>query len=131
MLVTMRNRLIVEVGTDIIDHPYIQAVDICELEERRRKKKRRTNIVNVYDNRLQTDQAWNKVRSNTKRRALADADSDSIIEGRGDFLRDFNTYTPYWNICCSGRTDAAGLERLVDTHYPILNNKQGKSTQPT
>lgn len=39
----------VETRSDLIDHPYIQIVDVWELDEKN-KKKRWTRIVNVYDN---------------------------------------------------------------------------------
>lgn len=53
---TMRNRIIVEAKTDIINHPYIKVLNVWELEERGGRKKRRTRIVNVYGNHLQPDQ---------------------------------------------------------------------------
>lgn len=47
-----RNRIIVEARADIINHPYIQVLDVWELVKRREKKKRRMKVVNVYDNYL-------------------------------------------------------------------------------
>ena len=41
-------RVIVETRSELIDHPYIQVVDVWELDKQ--KKKRLTRIVNVYDN---------------------------------------------------------------------------------
>lgn len=72
-VVTTRNRLIVQPWIYILNHPYIQALDVWKLEERGRRKKRRTKVVSVYDNHLQAHQAWNKVGNNTRRRALAEA----------------------------------------------------------
>lgn len=39
IVVTTRNKLIVKVSTDIINHQYIHMLDIWELEEGERKKK--------------------------------------------------------------------------------------------
>lgn len=77
----MRNRIIVEARMDIVNHLYIQALYVRELDENRGKKKKRTRVVNVYDNHLPADQAWTLMGSNTRRRALTDADWDGIIDG--------------------------------------------------
>lgn len=42
IVVTTRNRIIVEVRIDIFNHPYKQELDIWELEETGEKKKSRT-----------------------------------------------------------------------------------------
>lgn len=93
ILVTPQNRIIVEARTDIINHSYIQALNIWELEERRGKKKSSMGVLNVYDNHLQTDQAWTAVGSNTRRRALVDMDWDNIIRGRVVVMGDFNAHS--------------------------------------
>lgn len=54
---TTKNRLIIEMRMDIINLYYIKALDMLELEERVERKKRRTRIVNMYDNHLVIDQA--------------------------------------------------------------------------
>lgn len=50
VVVTTRNKLIVEVKTDIINHLYMQTLDIWELKERGEVRKRVRRIMNVYDN---------------------------------------------------------------------------------
>lgn len=37
---------------DIFNYPYIQVLDVWELDKKGEKKKRRMRIVNVYDNHL-------------------------------------------------------------------------------
>lgn len=74
IVITTKNRIIVEARMNLINHPYIQVLDVSKLEERGGKKKRRTRIVNVYDNYLLADQVCFRVGSNTRRRALANAD---------------------------------------------------------
>lgn len=54
-------RMIVETRSDLIDHPYIQVVDVWELDSQK-KKKRKTRIVNVYDNWVGRDQIWQGYR---------------------------------------------------------------------
>lgn len=41
---------------NIIDYPYIMALNLWELEKSGRKKKRRTRVVNTYDNDLRVNQ---------------------------------------------------------------------------
>lgn len=38
------------------------------------KKKGMTRVFNIYNNNLKADQSWDTVRSNTRRRALTDAE---------------------------------------------------------
>lgn len=54
--VTTRYRVIVEARIDIINHPYIQELNVWKLEERPGRKRRRTRVVNMYDNHLRADQ---------------------------------------------------------------------------
>lgn len=42
-------RLIVETRLDLIDHPYVQVLDVWELNAQMNKM-RKTRIVNIYDN---------------------------------------------------------------------------------
>lgn len=55
LAVSMRWRLIEEAQTDIIDHSHIMVVHLWELEKASAKKKRKTRVVNIYDNSLKTD----------------------------------------------------------------------------
>lgn len=96
--VTTKNRLIVETRTDIINHLYIEMLDVLEQKESEEKKKKRTRIVNVYNNHLLVDQASNKVGSNTKSLELTNVIADSIIDDRVVFLGRFNTHCQYRNL---------------------------------
>lgn len=42
-------KIIVESRSDLVDHSYIQVMDLWELDHQKRKY-RRTQLVNVYDN---------------------------------------------------------------------------------
>lgn len=72
--ITTRNRIMVEGRVDIINHPYNPALDMWKLEEKGGKKKRRRRVVKVYDNYLRANQAWTMSGSNTRIRALVNAD---------------------------------------------------------
>lgn len=84
--------------------------------------------MNVYNNHLQTDRVWSEAGSSTRRRELADADLDSIIEVTVVVLRDFDIHTPDWNVHLYEMRDAAGLERLIDAYDMILNYQRGNVT---
>lgn len=89
-----KNRIIVEARMEIFNHPYIQVLNVWELDERGRKKTRRRRVGNVYDNYLPADQVWTGVGSNTRRRTLANTEWDCIIKSRVVILGDFNTHSP-------------------------------------
>lgn len=61
IVVAIRNRILVETRTDIINHLCIQVMNIEKLEKRGEKKKRRTRVLNMYDNHLRVEQAWTEV----------------------------------------------------------------------
>lgn len=71
-----------------------QAREISELEEIGGTKKRRTQIINVYDNNLQADQVWGDVRSTSRRWALAYSNQGSLLESRFILSGDVNAHTP-------------------------------------
>jgi hypothetical protein len=48
------NRLIIEPKTDLINHPYALALDIWDIHHITRKKIRRTRLINIYDNIVNT-----------------------------------------------------------------------------
>lgn len=67
-------------------------------------------VVNVNDNQLWEDQTWTGVASNTRRRALPDADWNNIKKVRVVLMGDFNAYSHYWNAHSGERREAAELE---------------------
>ena len=50
-------RMILEIRLDLVDHLYIQVMDIWELDSQR-KRKRKTKIVNIYHNWVEEGQPW-------------------------------------------------------------------------
>jgi hypothetical protein len=46
----LQNNLIIELRTNLINHPYALALDIWDIHYIIRKKIRRTRLINVYDN---------------------------------------------------------------------------------
>lgn len=117
-----------ETRSDPIDHPYIQVVDVWELDSQK-KKKRKTRIVNVYDNWVGRDQIWQGYRQE-KRRAIEDVDWQKNIEGRTVLTGDFNAHSTYWNPECRRRERAEKLEALIDTYGLIVNNDTSIPTRP-
>lgn len=117
-----------ETRSDLIDHPYLQVVDVWELKSQR-KKKRRTRIVNIYDNWVGRDQIWQGDREE-KRRAIQDAEWETIIDGRTVLAGDFNAHSTYWNPECKRRERAEILEGLIDKYNLIINNDTLIPTRP-
>lgn len=121
-------RLMAETRSDLVDHPYIQVVDVWELDIHK-KKKRRTRIVNVYDNWVGRGQLW-QGEAEEKRRAIQDVDWEKVIEGRTVLVGDFNAHSVYWNPDCTRRERAEDLEALIDKYELIVNNDTAVPTRP-
>lgn len=83
---------------------------IWELEKREEKEKWMTRVVNMCNNHLLANQMWTGVWSNTRRKALDDADWDNIIRRRVITLGELNAHSPERNVQCTEKRDAAGLE---------------------
>ena len=124
----LKGRLIVESRSDIVDHPYIQVLDVWELDSQG-KKKRRTRIVNVYDNWVGEGHPWSGT-SSLRRRAIDDVNWDAIITNRTLLLGDFNAHSPYWNPACQHRQRADRLEFIIDQYGLIVNNDTTVATRP-
>ncbi|KAI0998334.1 hypothetical protein K3495_g9861 [Podosphaera aphanis] len=112
----------------MVDHPYIQVLDIWELDSNK-KKKRKTRLVNVYDNWVGEGMPWSGP-SNRRRRAIDDMSWDSVIENRTILLGDFNTHSPYWNPARQHRQRADGLESIIKRYDLIVNNDTTIATRP-
>jgi len=64
-------QLIIESRTDLIDHPYALVHDIWDLYRGTRAKKRRTRLINLYDNKIGLGTCY-KGNSNRTLRAMED-----------------------------------------------------------
>lgn len=122
------NQAVVEARTDLIDHPYIMAVDIWE-RGRAKEKKRRTRVINCYDNWVGPGLCW-QGNIEERRRAIEDVRWDSVLEGRCLLLGDFKVHSPLWNPQASGRTNAGPMESLIESENLYVNNTLGIPTRP-
>jgi endonuclease/exonuclease/phosphatase family metal-dependent hydrolase len=118
----------IEARTDLINHPYILALDIWDLD-RGRNRVRRTRIVNCYDNWLGEGYCW-QGNSSRHRRAIEDAEWRPLVEGRCLILGDFNAHSPLWNPHTNQRTNALSLENLIESFDLHINNTPGIPTRP-
>lgn len=48
----LMSQLVIEARTDLVDHPYALALDIWDIQRGTKEKKRRTRLINMYDNRI-------------------------------------------------------------------------------
>lgn len=74
IVVCTRGRPIVEAIIDIIDHTYVNVLDIWELERAGSKTKRWTRVANINDNNLKVNQVWDLKMISTQRTVLADVE---------------------------------------------------------
>jgi len=122
------NKLAIEACTDLLDHPYLMALDIWELG-RARERIQRTQIVNCYDNWLGAECCW-QGENPRRRQAIEDANWDQIIEGRCLLLGDFNTYSPVQNPQARARTNAGPMKALIEGFNLYINNNPDTLTRP-
>jgi ribonuclease HI len=122
------DKIVVETRGDLLDHPYIMAVDIWDLS-RAQARVRRTRVVNCYDNWLGAEYCW-QGGSARNRRAIEDVQWSRVIEGRCMVLGDFNAHSPLWNPHSGTRANAGPLEAIIERYELCINNTPGESTRP-
>ena len=113
-----------------MSHPYGMVLDITEGEIHGKGKKRKTRIVNIYDNRLGERQTWQGSEPQI-RRAKEDLPWRSIIKGRVLIVGDMNAHSPMWNPHCHTKKNAGPLEELIDSYELIVNNDPDYATRPS
>jgi hypothetical protein len=122
-------KMVIEVRSDLINHPYIQAIDIWDLHAETKSKIRRTRLINVYDNVIGPGSCW-QGPFNYSRRAIEDIAWNTVIRGRVILLGDFNAHSPEWNPRETASRGAGPLETVVEDYNLILNNQPGVITRP-
>lgn len=90
------NKTILENRTDLVSHPYGMVLDITEREIHTQRRKR-TRIVNIYDNTLERGQTW-EGSDQKLRQAIQDIPWELIIKGQILIVGDINTYGPIQNL---------------------------------
>ena len=77
--------------------------------------KKKTRIVNIYDNKLEERQTWQGSEQRV-RQAIKDIPWQSIIKQRVLVVKDMNAHSPIWNPHFYLRKNAGPLEELIDSH---------------
>ena len=117
-----------ESRSDLVNHPYFLAIDVWELHPQSKQKRRKTRLINCYDNRIGLNTTYHgEIDSN--RRAIEDINWEPLIQGRTILLGDFNAYSPEWNPLITLRIKAGLLEQIIKDFNLILNNKPGAITR--
>lgn len=104
------DQCVFEEKTDLVSSPYVQCLDVWETE--RRRKVRRTRLVNIY-NRAHMDGGGYAMDSMNWRR---------VIEGRTILAGDFDARSPAWDPWVERRCNAGPTEQLIEEHGLIINN---------
>lgn len=123
------NKTIVENRTDLVSHPYGMVLDITKGQIHTKGRRRKTRIVNIYDNKLGKGQTW-KGSDQRLRRAIQDILWKSIIKRRVLILGDMNAHSSMWNPHCQTRKNAGPLEELIEGYKLIINNDPDYAIRP-
>jgi hypothetical protein len=86
-------QLIIEARTDLVNHPYALVLDIWDIHSYIKTKKRRTRLINIYDNRIGLGTCY-KGDSDRTWRAIEDIQWQPLLRGRAVLLGDFNAHSP-------------------------------------
>jgi hypothetical protein len=92
-------------------------------------KRRRTRLINIYDNIIGPGSCY-QGQYDYSRRAIEDINWERVIQGRVILLGDFNAHSSEWNPRATSHTGAGPLEKLIEDYMLILNNKPGAITRP-
>jgi hypothetical protein len=84
---------VVKARIDLVDHPYALALDVWDTHRETKAKRRRTRLINVYDNRIGPETCY-EGDYNYSRRAIKDISWDVLLRGRVVLLGDFNAHSP-------------------------------------
>ena len=122
-------QLIIEARTDLLNHPYALVLDIWDIQPVTKTKKRRTRLINVYDNRIGLGTCYKGDAERTWR-AIEDIQWQPLLRGRAVLLGDFNAQSPLWDPFITQRKEAGPLETIIEDFDLILNNEQGAITRP-
>ena len=104
-------------------------LDITEGDIHGKGKKRKTRIVNIYDNKLGEGQTWQGSELRI-RQAIEDFPWQFIMKRRVLIVGDMNAHSPIWNPHCHTRKNAGPLEGLTDSYESIVNNDPDHATRP-
>lgn len=123
------DKIMTDHRTDLIYHPYFMLLEIRELDSQSKKPRRKTQVVNVYNNRVgrgyTRDDGIRRIR-----RALEDVNWEPIMWSRVLIAGDINAYSSIWNPHCHRRQNASVLEEFIGKFSLLINNKLGRPTRP-
>jgi len=110
---------ILEHRTDLINSTHIQCLDIWDTHAHAQEgtKIRRTRLVNIYDQRVQQENA-------PSYRAIEKAQWSDIITRRTILAGDFNARSPSWDPFVQTSQNASYVESLIESYGLILHNTQ-------
>ena len=86
-------KIITEPCSDLLNHLYFLAIDVWELHPQSKQKRRKTRLINCYDNEISSNTMYIG-DSDSNKRAIEDINWEPLIQGRIIFLGDFNAHSP-------------------------------------
>ena len=89
----MLHRVVIDNQTELVSHLYCSVLDIKELHSLTRKVVRKTRVVNLYNNKVDKGQVWER-SSPRLGRAIQDISWHQIIRVRLLIVGDVNAHSP-------------------------------------
>lgn len=89
----LTDKIVVDHRTDLINHPYFMLLEIRELDPQSKRPGSKTQVVNVYDDRVGKGCTWDGGIPQI-RKALEDVTWGPVIRGRILIAGDFNAHSP-------------------------------------
>ncbi len=92
VMTAVRKNLVVDHRTDLVNHLYFMLLKLQKLDLRSKRPRRKTRVVNAYDNRMGRGYTWDG-RINRVKRALENVNWEPVIRGHVLIAGDINAHS--------------------------------------
>lgn len=88
----LNDKVVIDYKTDLINYLYIILLKVCKIDSWSKKTRRKTWVINVYDNQIRRRCIWDGSINHTIR-ALEDINWELVIQDRVLIASDINAYS--------------------------------------
>ena len=113
--------------TNLVIYPYGIVLDITKEEIYAKGQKRKSRIVNIYNNKHGEEQTWQGPKQRIEQ-AIQDFPWRLIINRQVIIMRDINAHSLIWNPHCQIKKNAGLLKELTNSYKLIVNKDSDYAT---